>query len=47
MPNGSVEAGIWEEGKLVKKDNELTEQAKKTMLGDYKKRKKMWEIRTP
>ena len=47
LPNGSVEAGIWEEGKLVKKDNELTEQAKKTMLGDYKKRKKMWEIRTP
>ena len=48
LPNGEIKAGNWHEGKLFEEvENELIEQAKKTMLEGYKKRKEMWEIRTP
>ena len=47
LPNGSVEAGIWEEGNLVEVENELVEKAKKDISEQYNQRKKRWEIRTP
>ena len=50
LPNGEIKAGNWHEGELIEVNNELIEQGGlefELMLEGYKKRKKMWEIRTP